>query len=151
LPRVPDWRWLLDREDSPWYPSMRLFRQQEMGQWEPVFARMTEELRRLARAHVAVSPKTTTGKSSHDANVQQAQPASAPAARLEAARRSHQTGDYRRAEQLYGQILEADPGNGQVWYLRAAALQALGRLEDAAAASEQALRQRPEHGESHNL
>src|SRR5207302_1503841 len=33
LPLVPDWRWLLHREDSPWYPSMRLFRQREWGNW----------------------------------------------------------------------------------------------------------------------
>lgn len=37
LRQAPDWRWLLDRSDSPWYPTMRLFRQQERDQWEPVF------------------------------------------------------------------------------------------------------------------
>jgi tetratricopeptide (TPR) repeat protein len=36
LPFAPDWRWLLDREDSPWYPAMRLFRQPEPGNWESV-------------------------------------------------------------------------------------------------------------------
>ncbi len=36
LPKPADWRWLLDRTDSPWYPSMRLFRQQVRGQWGPV-------------------------------------------------------------------------------------------------------------------
>ena len=40
LPAVPDWRWLLQREDSPWYPSMRLFRQTERGQWDEVFQRI---------------------------------------------------------------------------------------------------------------
>jgi hypothetical protein len=37
LKNVPDWRWLLHREDSPWYPTMRLFRQIEKGDWDPVF------------------------------------------------------------------------------------------------------------------
>lgn len=36
VPFAPDWRWGLQREDCPWYPSMRLFRQQEPGDWEPV-------------------------------------------------------------------------------------------------------------------
>jgi hypothetical protein len=45
LPFMPDWRWLLDREDSPWYPTMRLFRQRVRGDWEEVFSRMTEQLR----------------------------------------------------------------------------------------------------------
>jgi len=45
LPLVPDWRWLLEREDSPWYPTMRLFRQTRYGQWEDVFERMAEEMK----------------------------------------------------------------------------------------------------------
>jgi tetratricopeptide (TPR) repeat protein len=40
LQYVPDWRWLLDRNDSPWYPTMRLFRQRRMGDWEGVFSEM---------------------------------------------------------------------------------------------------------------
>jgi len=44
----PDWRWLLDREDSPWYPSLRLFRQIERGNWDEVFQRVRERLRSLA-------------------------------------------------------------------------------------------------------
>jgi ADP-heptose:LPS heptosyltransferase len=39
LPLIPDWRWLLTRADSPWYPTAKLYRQKERGQWsEPVQA-----------------------------------------------------------------------------------------------------------------
>jgi tetratricopeptide (TPR) repeat protein len=41
LPQIPDWRWFLDRTDSPWYPTMRLFRQRHRGEWRDVF----EEIR----------------------------------------------------------------------------------------------------------
>ncbi|HEV3137642.1 MAG TPA: tetratricopeptide repeat protein [Pirellulales bacterium] len=43
-----DWRWLRDRQDTPWYPTMRLFRQSRLGQWGEVFDRMAGELRRIA-------------------------------------------------------------------------------------------------------
>lgn len=43
-PFAPDYRWLLNREDSPWYPTMRLFRQPAPGQWEPVIERIVKEL-----------------------------------------------------------------------------------------------------------
>jgi hypothetical protein len=41
----PDWRWMLGRDDSPWYPTMRLFRQERAGEWEPVIERIAAELR----------------------------------------------------------------------------------------------------------
>jgi len=46
LPFAPDWRWMLDREDSPWYPTMRLFRQRQRRNWEEVFERLAGELGR---------------------------------------------------------------------------------------------------------
>ena len=44
LPCDASWRWLLHRQDSPWYPTMRLFRQQQPGDWPEVFARVAREL-----------------------------------------------------------------------------------------------------------
>jgi tetratricopeptide (TPR) repeat protein len=44
-----EWRWLLCREDSPWYPTMRLFRQKRPGDWDEVFARIASEVVRLTR------------------------------------------------------------------------------------------------------
>jgi tetratricopeptide (TPR) repeat protein len=41
---TPDWRWLMDREESPWYPSMRLFRQTRLGDWAGVFGRIAQAL-----------------------------------------------------------------------------------------------------------
>ena len=45
LPFNSDWRWMLDRDDSPWYPSMRLFRQETPGDWEGVFQEVETALR----------------------------------------------------------------------------------------------------------
>jgi tetratricopeptide (TPR) repeat protein len=52
LSALPDWRWMFERPDSPWYPTMRLFRQPSLGDWSAVFSSMAAELfiRRAARA-----------------------------------------------------------------------------------------------------
>ncbi len=52
LSTAADWRWFRDREDSPWYPSVRLFRQERRREWGPVFDRMTSVL----AARVAARP-----------------------------------------------------------------------------------------------
>ncbi|HEU0216220.1 MAG TPA: tetratricopeptide repeat protein [Stellaceae bacterium] len=46
---APDWRWLLGREDSPWYPTAKLYRQRRYGDWEEVVGRVRDDLLRLAK------------------------------------------------------------------------------------------------------
>jgi hypothetical protein len=50
VPFSSDWRWMLGREDSPWYPSMRLFRQKAAGDWKDVVGRVTTALAELVSA-----------------------------------------------------------------------------------------------------
>jgi tetratricopeptide (TPR) repeat protein/uncharacterized C2H2 Zn-finger protein len=56
LPYAPDWRWLLNRDDCPWYPNTRLFRQTKVADWESVFARMGDALIALSGALHDSSP-----------------------------------------------------------------------------------------------
>jgi Flp pilus assembly protein TadD len=60
----PHWVWLLGRDDSPWYPTMRLFRQQRWGNWPGVFERMAAELRRgaLSRRAAPVLLESSPGE-----------------------------------------------------------------------------------------
>jgi hypothetical protein len=51
LKHEADWRWMQDREDSPWYPTLRLFRQPREGDWSGVVRQVSAALRALARAH----------------------------------------------------------------------------------------------------
>jgi tetratricopeptide (TPR) repeat protein/glycosyltransferase involved in cell wall biosynthesis len=60
LPHVPDFRWMLDREDSPWYPTMRIFRQPEPRDWDSVFSAVGAALRQ----RVAVQPAGATAPTS---------------------------------------------------------------------------------------
>lgn len=53
LPFAPDFRWLLDRNDTPWYPTMRLFRQPTPGDWDSVFVEVRRELEKLVARHTA--------------------------------------------------------------------------------------------------
>ena len=57
LPRRPDWRWLLEREDNPWYPNTKLYRQPSEGDWNAVVDKVRADLGALARTESA-KPKT---------------------------------------------------------------------------------------------
>jgi ADP-heptose:LPS heptosyltransferase len=49
VPFAPDFRWMLERTDTPWYPTMRLFRQSAIGDWDAPLERVRHELADLAR------------------------------------------------------------------------------------------------------
>jgi hypothetical protein len=63
LKQVPDCRWLLDREDCPWSPAMRLFRQKECDDWVEVIDRAAQALRTLRtnRAGLATASSASLG------------------------------------------------------------------------------------------
>jgi len=56
IPKAADWRWMLDRDDSPWYPSIRLFRQQRSGDWDVPLDRLRSALRDELAMLPAVAP-----------------------------------------------------------------------------------------------
>ena len=55
LRAVPEFRWMLDRTDSPWYPTVRLFRQQRLGDWTPVYQQMAQALGEAVMRSTAAS------------------------------------------------------------------------------------------------
>jgi hypothetical protein len=61
LPYAPDWRWQLEREDCPWYPTMRLFRPSRRGQWGDVLERMAGELQKLVKESTSSPRKRGEG------------------------------------------------------------------------------------------
>ncbi len=60
LNNSPDWRWMLEREDSPWYPTARLFRQSMFGNWQDVVAQVERELRELVANTAMYKPGIRT-------------------------------------------------------------------------------------------
>jgi glycosyltransferase involved in cell wall biosynthesis len=68
LPFAPDWRWLLDRTDSPWYPTMRLYRQAALGEWNPVIGAVAEALRDIVAGGTPL-PERSPQRSAASASV----------------------------------------------------------------------------------
>ncbi len=60
VPFAPHWTWLLEREDSPWYPTLRLFRQEERGNWKDVFARLAGAVKQMLAKAAGPRPITVS-------------------------------------------------------------------------------------------
>ncbi len=144
LPFAPDWRWLLARADSPWYPSVRLFRQPRRGDWESV-------VRMVAQA-LAALPKT---KSASDlvAPVQcvAVPPSTMPDADIETERalKLHRAGDLAQAEAIYRTVLTQAPEHPQALYLLGSLNAQRGRWAEAAELLQRAAVARPDHPDTH--
>ncbi|MEG5080507.1 tetratricopeptide repeat protein [Microcoleus sp. AT8-B4] len=123
---MPDWRWMLEREDSPWYPTARLFRQQTPGDWEEVFDRVKTAL--LESIKTALLERASTGAPPLQSTRFQAVPGN---------------GD-----------TEASPrfalSPPQVQFYIAKALEKQGKKAEAAARYEQVIAASPSHAEAHS-
>jgi tetratricopeptide (TPR) repeat protein len=139
LPLVPDWRWLLNRGDSPWYPTARLFRQTRRNDWSQVIDEVGAALKTLLGATIedtAVQPSRNT------------QAVAAVAARaqgfLEEGRRKSDAGDLGGAVTAFQQALSAHPGWAEAHFELGRAYHGQGRLSQAIAAYRAASRVMPE-------
>ncbi|MFH1985903.1 MAG: tetratricopeptide repeat protein [Pseudomonadota bacterium] len=126
LPRRPDWRWQLDREDSSWYPGLRLFRQGEDGDWEPVVAHVADALNRFAQQQPASSAQAT---SAGDA--------------VQMAYRLFRDGNADQAREILTPHLQRHPQDARALNLMAAAHYQQGRIADALRHAEAAVASAP--------
>src|SRR5258707_5958332 len=136
LKQVPDWRWMLDREDSPWYPTARLFRQSQRGEWGEVFDRMTAELSMVAvGAGQPFAPTPPDRKPDI-------------AARFGSAFALHQKGKLDEAAPRYEAILEAQPGHFDALHLLGVIRSHQGRHAEALEKIQAALKLQPSNPEA---
>ena len=122
-----DWRWLVGRKDSPWYPSARLFRQTRPGDWDEVLRRVTMELATLANR-----------------GAEPASPALDAPSALQSASSAYQRADLGEAERLCRAVIAADPGCSDAHNLLAVIAADGGRHEDALAGFERVLALKPD-------
>ncbi|HEX4650197.1 MAG TPA: tetratricopeptide repeat protein, partial [Granulicella sp.] len=111
LPFAPDWRWMLEREESPWYPTMRLFRQRERKGWEPVVERLRaalveEQAARRGGGREAMGSKAMGGMKA--ARKRGWGESAAVVGLFNAAVGHHRDGRLEEAEGLYREVLARD-------------------------------------------
>ena len=123
------WRWLMNREDSPWYPSARLFRQPAVGQWSPVIADAAAALKAFASKHSALEPESAQACQRMG---------------LELYRR----GQLDDALVYYDRALAFAP-DAETLNARGATLYELGRCDEAIASYDRALALKPDRAETH--
>ncbi|NTW52808.1 MAG: tetratricopeptide repeat protein [Chlorobiaceae bacterium] len=134
LPFAPDWRWMLNRNDSPWYPSMRLFRQQKPNDWDEVFGRLRSALlttcgkgeglavpenQRMENENSAIKPSIAQGNPEiENSNQKHETPNTAQGqAAFEQALECHRRGELEQAQVLYDEVLAMEPDHVNALHL----------------------------------
>ncbi len=139
LQEVPDWRWMMGRADSPWYPTARLFRQRRRDDWDEVLARAAGELATIVdeKTHQAAAPVM------HTPSATTADPLNLPGA-IELALRAYERGELGDAERRCRAVIEAERDNFDAHHLLAVIHARHGRHGPALASYDRALAIRPD-------
>jgi predicted O-linked N-acetylglucosamine transferase (SPINDLY family)/ADP-heptose:LPS heptosyltransferase len=148
LPFIPDWRWLLSRDDSPWYPAVRLFRQTQHGDWQSVIERVSHELHKLIGINVPVNRNSVLTNSAEtiETLINQGKVLSSP-------------GRYERALTIADKIDNAYPAQqhrelpytNTATFLQAFELHQQGDFVQAEALYKATLQEQPQHAEALHL
>ena len=165
VPYVPDWRWLLDRDDSPWYPTAHLFRQPGVGDWDRVLERVAQALKEfspvMAGLDLAIDalPIRSQGDFAPDqwGRAAGSSPAMTGGAVLTGAAFLIQDGNelfgrgrFEDAVAAYDSALRIDHDNRDALYNRGNALFSLRRFADALASYDEVLHLHPGDAKAHN-
>jgi len=166
LPFSPDWRWLTGREDSPWYPTLRLFRQRRLSDWDEVVARVAQALAQRAAPRPPYEPGLDTQALRAEAmrlraagrrddaeaiarRILAAAPDDGPTLRLAGVMRD-EAGDHAAAADRFARVVELSPGDAEAHYNLATAFLALARAEDAVAHLRRAVALEPGHAKAYS-
>ncbi|NEU96124.1 tetratricopeptide repeat protein [Bradyrhizobium uaiense] len=154
LPWVSDWRWMLNREDNPWYPTMRLFRQKRGESWTDIVPRIVKELAAVVQGDLArLTPFKAEGvrRAAHAAAImaaeaaQVAEPITAPVTAMPpgqaliVAEQKRRNGFLADADELTRRAIEAEPDNAEAAHMLGIIAHQSGKLSDAIAHVRQAI------------
>ncbi|MCT7990632.1 tetratricopeptide repeat protein [Laspinema sp. D6] len=121
LSYAPDWRWMLNRSDSPWYPTMRLFRQEERGDWQGVFDEVAQSLTEVLATRVVLpEPETISPE-------------------FALARQDYEAGNFANAQRRCRVLLRQYPNQAQGWQLLGAIAHQGGKIHTAVGYYKQAI------------
>ncbi|HJT75918.1 MAG TPA: DUF6165 family protein [Gemmataceae bacterium] len=146
LPVSPDWRWLLGRDDCPWYPTMRLFRQRRLGEWDEVFERLAAALEAAVQRRSAVAEMKEAAPRLRARARRQSDPADHAFNRGTALQ---QQGRLEEAVAAFREAVRLRPDHAEAHNSHGYALRGLGRYAGAEAAFDRALQLRPDHAGAH--
>lgn len=133
VPFAPDWRWLRDHEQTPWYPTMRLFRQPKPNEWDDVFSRLTDAVRRQLEAKSgAVESVAKEADECYDAGIG-----------------LFKEGKLVEAEQKFTEATRISPEHAAAYHNLGVALAMQKKLDQATDAFRRSIELKPEFADAH--
>ncbi|MGD1704868.1 tetratricopeptide repeat protein, partial [Dapis sp. BLCC M229] len=138
LPFVSDWRWMLDRNDSPWYPTARLFRQANIGDWDGVFEQVEESLKKYLVHNYSAEqmPKIRETKFT--------------AAQIKQALAEYKSGNFQETANICQNIIQKQPQNFRALGLLGLCAYQAGEIERAIAYYQESLKVNLNYAQTHN-
>ncbi|NEP39323.1 MAG: tetratricopeptide repeat protein, partial [Okeania sp. SIO2H7] len=138
LPFVSDWRWMLDRNDSPWYPTARLFRQAKIGDWDNVFEQVKDNLKHfLENSYPQKQISKTMDIKFDDSEIKQAF-------------KKYQLGNWEEATNICHKIIKRQPNNFLALELLGICAYQKNEIKQAIAYYQKSLKINPNYAKTHN-